>query len=393
MRYITRELYEQIQFTSWIEFELSPKKNFNCYNRNDIETILKNEIEQRLQAILSLPNEVKKLYKYTNIEKDYKEYINGRVKLLKKYLPDYIKEDIYDYRLLVMNLLSKDLYKKLLKWKSEIELNWKNACNEYNKQYRITKQHLSNSMKKFSSGSMHEQKIISIHKLSKDKLSIEYKNGMWGKANLNFEGVKSIETEGDIEGSSWLHDEVYLFEKDDFEYRVLLDNGEMRIVAKDLYISFVNSDYINKALKLESYNDSFNVILETIRDKEIAIGKENLLEEEKKLLLIDNLICMLKYDSITPKNEIICSGFEQFIAINFKDVTETLAILESIGESNISAMLTKAMNIYNSGKEKSIKSRELKKIDKTFLDYENYHNNELYKLFVDYIKEKMNKCK
>lgn len=391
MRYITRELYEQIQFTSWIEFELSPKKSIKCYSQSDIEILLQNEIDQRLKMILALPNEVKKMYKYNDVEEDYKEYINEKVMLLKKYVPEYIKKDIYDYRLLVLNILSKDLYKKLVKWKVEIELNWKNACNEYNKQYKAIKQQLSYNVKKFTSYSMHEQKILSLNKLSKDKLCIEYKNGCWGKAFLNFEGVKTIEIEGDIKGSSWLYDEIYLSDKGNFEYQALLDNSELKIIANDIYISFANSDYVNEALKLEDNNDIFNIVLETIRDKAITIGRENLLQGEKNLLLIDTLICMLTYESITPKYEKISSGFEQFLVLNSKRVPKILNIFKEIGENHIATMLIQAINIYSSDKEECIRSEELKKLDKEFLNYEKSNINDLYKLFIDYIKENISR--
>ncbi|MBV7272518.1 DUF4085 family protein [Clostridiaceae bacterium UIB06] len=391
MRYITRELYEQIQFASWIEFELSPKKNLKSYTGDNIETFLKNEIEKRIKVILELPNEVKKIYRYDNVEKDYEDYIDEKTRLLKKYLPDYIKKDICDYRLLVLNLLSKDLYEKLLKWKSEIEYTWRSACNGYNKQYKAIKQYLPSSMKRFPYYKMHEEKIISLNQPSADKLCVEYKDGDWGKAYINFEGVKVVEVEGNIEGSSWLHSEVYLSNEGEFEYQVLLDNSELRVVAKDIYISFVNNDYIKEASKLENYNDSFNEILEIIRGKAIVIGKENLLEEESKLLLIDTLICMLKHDSVMPNYKKISSGFEQFLFLNSKHVTETLAILEKIGEKHVSSMLTQAINIYNSDKEKYVKSIELKKIDKDFLSYEKTSANELYELFIDYMKKNLSK--
>lgn len=391
MRYITRELYEQIQFASWIEFELSPKKNFQSYNGKSIETFLENEMEKTVKKILGLPNEVKKLYRYNNVEKDYKEYIDEKTRMLKKHLPDYIKKDIYDYRLLVLNLLSRDLYQKLLKWKVEIEYNWKNACNQYNRQYKEIKQYLPGSMKRFPYYKMHEEKIISLSQPSEDKLCIEYRNGEWGKAYLNFGGVKSVEVEGNIEGSSWLHSEVYLSDEGEFEYQILFDNSELKVVAKDIYISFVNNDYVKEALKLASYDDSFNEILEIIRDKAIVIGKENLLEEERKLLLIDTLLCMLKYDSIMPNYKKICSGFEYFLLLNSKHVPETLAILEDIGEKNVSSMLAQAIGIYNGNKEKYVKSIELKKLDKDFLSYEKSSVNELYRLFIDYIKRNLSK--
>ena len=55
-----------------------------------------------------------------------------------------------------------------------------------------------------------------------------------GYFQVVFTGVKAVSPLDDIVGAWWLYEEVHLHSDAGFDYRVLLTDGEFRVVADDI---------------------------------------------------------------------------------------------------------------------------------------------------------------
>jgi hypothetical protein len=171
-----------------------------------------------------------------------------------------------------MRFFTRDAYQAMQESDNaaQSELRWNALAAEYAKHLAVITPSLAKSMQAFAGVSLHDGKVTSAQ-LGPDcvvVLEIEG-SGFWGprvaqhaelfesararlaraspdaccialprigpsRITLTFTGVEAVEGLGDIVGDWWLYDEVHMSDGSAFDYRVLMQDSEFRVVAKEV---------------------------------------------------------------------------------------------------------------------------------------------------------------
>jgi hypothetical protein len=142
-----------------------------------------------------------------------------------------------------MKFFTRDLYESI-QTKDVIEGGrahraWKSARKAYRKQFRSIQAKLPVSMRGFlDEVCLHDGWIESVRKLrgASWQLEVDGSNGFDAMKwfCLTFSGVKEFHCSRDLIGDCWLYEEVDLHPKAAFEFRVLLEHSELRVVADEV---------------------------------------------------------------------------------------------------------------------------------------------------------------
>ena len=126
---------------------------------------------------------------------------------------------------------------------SKFHEKWENMCSEYNQYYREIANVLPTSMVEFKKCSIHDAIILDIQRPKEDELIIEldgssgcYECYRGGNFKVLFEGIKVLDMPEDSISKLCLYEEVHLCEEGKFDYRLLLEEGQMRIIADHVQV-------------------------------------------------------------------------------------------------------------------------------------------------------------
>ena len=102
--------------------------------------------------------------------------------------------------------------------------------NAYSAEYKKIEQDLPENLtyllKRYP---FHDSVVQEVSRVSKDRLLIRL-----GDYDVTFLGLSASNCTKQLVGDVWLYKEVYKYGKDAFELLVLLEDSEMRIVARDV---------------------------------------------------------------------------------------------------------------------------------------------------------------
>lgn len=122
------------------------------------------------------------------------------------------------------------------------EARWESQCSAYRAHIESVRSRLPESMQVFCDTTLHDGVITAAARPRRDsvRLEIDAWNNPWGptgRLELIFTGVKDVSPLDDLVGQWWLYEEVHLHPGAGFDYRVLLDEGEFRVVADNVELS------------------------------------------------------------------------------------------------------------------------------------------------------------
>jgi hypothetical protein len=116
------------------------------------------------------------------------------------------------------------------------DLRWESQCSAYRAHLELIRSQLPTSMQAFCDTSLHDGVIKNVvwTQAGAIQLQIDASSNPWGPIGhfrLIFTGVKDVSHLDALAGQWWLYEEVHLHPDAGFDYRVLLTEGEFRIVA------------------------------------------------------------------------------------------------------------------------------------------------------------------
>lgn len=119
---------------------------------------------------------------------------------------------------------------------------WNKTCAAYNSHLMSIRFQLPGSMQTFCDTSLHDGWIKAVSQPNKNtvRLDIDTSRNPWGpigQIQLVFTNVKEVSSLENIVDENWLYDEVHLHPDAGFDYRVLLTEGEFRVVADDVRLT------------------------------------------------------------------------------------------------------------------------------------------------------------
>ena len=110
------------------------------------------------------------------------------------------------------------------------QLAWRQASKAYSAYYKKHEgdlpENLRYMLKRYA---FHDAIVQEVSRVSKDRLLIRLDD-----YDVTFLGVSESDCTAKLVGDMWLYDEVYKHGRESFELLVLLDDSEMRIVARDV---------------------------------------------------------------------------------------------------------------------------------------------------------------
>jgi hypothetical protein len=143
-----------------------------------------------------------------------------------------------------MKFITRDLYDAMqcppdTPESDAAEARWDSQCTAYRAQLESIRPRLPVSMQAFCDTSLHDGVIKAATQPHPEtvQLEIDASNNPWGTIGyfqLRFTGVKDVSPMDDIVGNWWLYEEVHLHPDAGFDYRVLLTDGEFRVVADNV---------------------------------------------------------------------------------------------------------------------------------------------------------------
>jgi hypothetical protein len=121
------------------------------------------------------------------------------------------------------------------------DARWESQCAAYRAQLESIRPQLTASMQSFCGTSLHDGVFKAALQVPPGtvQLDIDASNSPWGPRGhfqLVFTGVKEVSPLDDIVGQWWLYEEVHLHPDAAFDYRVLLTDGEFRVVADEVQL-------------------------------------------------------------------------------------------------------------------------------------------------------------
>jgi hypothetical protein len=119
------------------------------------------------------------------------------------------------------------------------ETDWESQMESYRQHLATIRAQLPPSMQSFRETSLHDGVIKSITQPEPTTIEIEIDagNNPWGPIGffrLVFHGVRASRIPPNYENEWWLYDEIHLHAEAEFEYRVLLTEGELHIAADEI---------------------------------------------------------------------------------------------------------------------------------------------------------------
>jgi hypothetical protein len=111
--------------------------------------------------------------------------------------------------------------------------NWSTAVTAYRTVAATIKSQLPRAMQRLDESSLHDATIQRAETTPDGVVVIEADQNPW-YTTLTFRGVLIAEGINDIIGDRWLHEEAHLHAKAAFDFRVLLEKSQFRIIADDV---------------------------------------------------------------------------------------------------------------------------------------------------------------
>ncbi|WML48728.1 DUF4085 family protein [Neobacillus sp. PS3-34] len=182
---------------------------------------------------------------YEKYGMDYKRIFKEDVDLKKsdllRFLPESFHPYINDYSI---NSEYPPLELRIMaeQWLKEYHKRMEILDQEYINHYKSIKDKLSNNVVQLHDNSLHDARVISYEIPSKDTFTIilDCRGGFhyFTDIKVTFTGVTELSIPNQLEGASWLYDEVYCTNTG-FEYHVLFDCPltEFNITAENVLIA------------------------------------------------------------------------------------------------------------------------------------------------------------
>jgi hypothetical protein len=185
---------------------------------------------------------VKKFWK-ESYEEQFKDKESTYEKAIVSMIPELGEYIATGEKLYTQEGPSEVLQLKIPELVSRFHEKWEKMCNEYNQYYRKIVNSLPTSMVEFKKCSIHDAVILDIQKPKEDELIIEldgssccYECYRGGNFKILFEGIKLLDMPKNSISKLCLYEEVHLCHEGKFDYRLLLDEGEMRIIADHVQV-------------------------------------------------------------------------------------------------------------------------------------------------------------
>ncbi len=275
MKYFTKEWYNLGEKADLYLF-LKASKQAETFSEDYYNKIYNKKLKEWLKiekeiSILSIDEPEFDLKVAT---KDFKQTHLNRVEELKKILPKEIIDLTKDIRVLALDVASKKVKKEIEKFCAKYDREIKRtiiAYEEYLDEETLDIQ--QDKIEIIKNMSFHDSFIIQIKK-NKGNLTINLDNSNgFGQFNkIIFHGCDILKCECELEGSSWLYEEVY-FKDNKIEVHVLLCNEEDEIF--EFTISAKSISFRNKVKPIGDICDlDMDELKKYIYENKIDIGTD-----------------------------------------------------------------------------------------------------------------------
>ncbi|WP_066497351.1 DUF4085 family protein [Abyssisolibacter fermentans] len=206
MKFLTRDLYKKLCLTSIAIFD-SRKEALDYKQKYGID--IKDEIYKNFENII--------------------RFIPG--------LLDYVDnkgELYYD------GAPSDEFCIAMMNFQYKLKFEWIRICREYNKHYNNIKSKLSNNVQKLAIKNIHDFKLTNVKKKNNEVALVLNGGCSYSKdnekdnVNIIFGDIKNVNIPENYHNKRCIFSEIHLSNIGQFEYRILLDEGEIHIIADNV---------------------------------------------------------------------------------------------------------------------------------------------------------------
>ena len=119
---------------------------------------------------------------------------------------------------------------------------WDANCASYRQQLQLIRPTLPQTLQDFCDTSLHDG-VVTSASVTLDSmiwLEVDASNNPWGpsgKYRLTFTGVHSIDASDDIVGDCWLYEEIHQNDYAAFEYCIMFEGSDFRVVADQFQVT------------------------------------------------------------------------------------------------------------------------------------------------------------
>jgi hypothetical protein len=145
-----------------------------------------------------------------------------------------------------MLFFTRAMYQAMQEDDADIADRWRRTCDAYREHHDRVRPSLPPRMRAFAETTLHDGVVRGVTRPESSVLvlDVDATHNPWGPRGifrLTFTGVRAVEGIEQLVGDNWVYEEVHLDPEGGFDFRVLFDATDFRVVATEVEVQDVSS--------------------------------------------------------------------------------------------------------------------------------------------------------
>lgn len=225
MKYFTKEWYELCGkgcLSELLEDDERAAKYDEEYYKEVLSDSIGDAIALQNQISVMMNEDVE--INIEDFEKDYIASVEANAEALKKELPEDVLSMIADMRVFAMNKSTKAVHKKLRAFCLDAQEKVEKTLSDYEKYYDTVSDKIPDEIT--DKMGFHDAVICSVERKENSIVfNFDISSSFATCSRIEFENPVFLEGEENIEGSTWLYDEIYLLDEG-YEIHILVEKDD-----------------------------------------------------------------------------------------------------------------------------------------------------------------------
>lgn len=239
MKYLTKQWYCDVQNTFYYHrFHVSKKAD--VFSEEYFTYLYKKRLREHKNWCKETDEEEHEIYNEKEAIADFEKMYANALSAAKEVIPKDIVSEIADLRILALDIVNSDIYKKLKAYCKNLDNQTENAMKNYDAYYKQIKESLPEGIQNLH---MHDCEITDASFDGNDfVMDIDSDGGYVEISKLVLKNAQIIQHSEKLVGAIWLYDEVYQVDGR-YELHMLL-LSENRESLEEMTILIDNVEYI-----------------------------------------------------------------------------------------------------------------------------------------------------
>ena len=239
MKYLTKQWYCDVQRTSYY-YRFHVSKKAEAFSEEYFIYLYKKRLCEHKIWCRELAEQEHEIYNETEAIADFERIYANALLEAKEDIPEDILSGIADLRILALNIVSSDIYRKLKDYCKKLDNQTKKAMEDYCVYYKQIIESLPAGIQNLN---MHDCEITNVSFNGNDfVMNIDSDGGYVEISKLVLKNAKITQHIENLVGATWLYDEVYQVDgKYELHILLLTENWES---LEEMIILIDNVEYI-----------------------------------------------------------------------------------------------------------------------------------------------------